>query len=241
MNTNTDLKSWDDGALDYLTEASEEADVFKRLVDTPSFLSLIGDVSGRKVLDIGCGNGDFSKKLGESGAHITGLDGSKNMIEAAKKIYPQAEYVISDLMNEELPFEKDSFDVVTSKMMLMNVSSVKTVSQRVHKVLKAGGLYAIDVVHPFRPLLKSKLSDKSNRYDSSFMYFDETASSISFAGNKYAFYYRSVSKYMNDIASCGFIFDKMQEVGVDEEFVKKYPDEQSKLNMPIALQVLFHK
>ena len=73
------------------------------------------------------------------------------------------------------------------------------------------------------------------------MYFNETASTISFAGNKYAFYYRSVSKYMNDIASSGFIFDRMEEIGVDADFVSKYPNELSKLNMPIALQLLFHK
>jgi ubiquinone/menaquinone biosynthesis C-methylase UbiE len=241
MNTNTDLKSWDDGALDYLTEASEETDVFKRLVDTPSFISLIDNIQGKKILDIGCGNGDFCKQLGERGAEVTGLDGSRNMIEEAKKVYPQADYVISDLMNEELPFDDNSFDIVTSKMMLMNISSVKTVSERAYKVLKHGGLYAIDVVHPFRPLLKSKLQESSNRYDSSFNYFKETASSITFANNKYAFYYRSIGKYMNDVVSAGFIFNRMEEISVDEQFVAQYPKEQSKLNMPIALQLLFHK
>ena len=47
-------------------------------------LALAGDVSGRRVLDVGCGNGDLAIGLWKRGAIVTGIDVSREMIKAAK-------------------------------------------------------------------------------------------------------------------------------------------------------------
>lgn len=52
---NNDLQTWNQGASAYLEVASEESDLFKREVDTPTFISLLGDIKGKSILDIGCG------------------------------------------------------------------------------------------------------------------------------------------------------------------------------------------
>lgn len=236
---NDDLKTWDNGAQDYLVEASEENDVFKREVDTPTFIDLLGDLEGKVVLDIGCGNGDFVKKLSKLAAKVIGLDGSPNMIDAAHKNFPEGNFIVSDLINEDIPMTPSSIDIVTSKMMLMNVKSVKKVGERVYKVLRSGGLYAIDVVHPFRPILKNL--QNSGRYDKYLSYFTETTGSIEFGNKKYSFYYRPISQYINETIASGFKLLEIKELGINDKLVEKYPDLQSKLNSPISLHLVFQK
>jgi 2-polyprenyl-3-methyl-5-hydroxy-6-metoxy-1,4-benzoquinol methylase len=47
-------------------------------------LESVGDVSGCRVLDIGCGDGEFALELSRRGAIVTGIDASAAMIDAAK-------------------------------------------------------------------------------------------------------------------------------------------------------------
>lgn len=76
-------------------------------------LSQIGNLNGKSILDVGCGFGDFygflinNKKLKLK--KYLGIDTNPNMILAAKKKYPKAEFIVGDLM-EKLP--KESFDYV---------------------------------------------------------------------------------------------------------------------------------
>jgi ubiquinone/menaquinone biosynthesis C-methylase UbiE len=47
-------------------------------------LTLLGDVRGRYVLDVGCGDGDLAVELWRRGATVTGIDASPEMVEAAR-------------------------------------------------------------------------------------------------------------------------------------------------------------
>lgn len=236
---NEDLKSWDDGAMSYLAMATDTADPFKQLVDTPSFISLLGDLKGKTVLDIGCGDGLFCTELMSRGAKVIGLDGSKNMLSMAKSNCPTAEFIRCDLINENIPL-KQKVAIVTSKMMLMNVASVKLTSEKVWQVLKVGGLYGVDIVHPFRPLIKNLINKKS-KYQSGFSYFQETRGTINFSGKDFAFYYRPLQTYINDIIGAGFSLIKIQEPFVPEDLLKKFPDLADKQKYPTSLHLLFRK
>ncbi len=236
---NKNLKSWDDGAKKYLEVASEDNDLFKSLIDIPVFISLLGDIKGKRILDIGCGNGDLINKLIKKGAIVYGLDGSRNMIEAAMQNAPKAEeYVVCDLMNEEIPFDEEYFDIVTSKMMLMNVSSLDVLAWKVKKVLKDKGLFAADFLHPFRPIYKQAISDTKS-YDDNLNYFEETEGKIRFQDKEYAFYYRPTSLYINTFIQEGFQLVKMQEPFVSKEFIKKHPGESKRLEQTISMHLLF--
>lgn len=59
-------------------------DALKRYLQYPGLLKLLGNVKGKRVLDIGCGNGFFSSMIAERGAKIVGFDISEKQIEFAK-------------------------------------------------------------------------------------------------------------------------------------------------------------
>jgi SAM-dependent methyltransferase len=66
---------------------------------------------GQRVLDIGCGAGVFLRLVADRGAQPFGLDASNALIGAARQRVPEADLRVGDM--EALPFDDDSFDLVT--------------------------------------------------------------------------------------------------------------------------------
>jgi SAM-dependent methyltransferase len=64
-----------------------------------------------RVLDIGCGSGAFLRLVADGGAQPSGIDASAALISFAQGRLPQADLRVGEM--EELPWEDDSFDLVT--------------------------------------------------------------------------------------------------------------------------------
>ncbi len=77
------------------------------------FLGAIGDVSGKSLLDFGCGKGDFFGFLRENGVSPSycGIDVNENLIELARQKYPGVEFIAMDI--DEESFDR-RFDVIVS-------------------------------------------------------------------------------------------------------------------------------
>jgi SAM-dependent methyltransferase len=72
---------------------------------------IAGDLSGKSILDFGCGKGDFYGFMREQGmvCRYCGLDVNENLIKMAKTKYPEAEFVAADI--DDVDFDRE-FDVV---------------------------------------------------------------------------------------------------------------------------------
>jgi SAM-dependent methyltransferase len=69
----------------------------------------IGDLRGSKVLDFGCGKGDFYGFLKELGIEVdyTGLDINSNLIDLARKKYPDTDFRTFDISKEDFTEDYD--------------------------------------------------------------------------------------------------------------------------------------
>ena len=108
-------------------------------------LELVGDVDGRKVLDIGCGDGAFAVELWKHGAIVSGVDTSAEMIKAARR---RAEAERADIdfevaAAERLPFASQQFDVVTAVTILCFVRDAAPTFREVVRVLRPDGRFVI--------------------------------------------------------------------------------------------------
>lgn len=97
---------------------------------------LLGDISGRSVLDLGCGDGRLTKELVDKGAIVVGIDASSNMIESALEKGLDAR-VIDAL---EMPFEEE-FDAVFTNATLHWIPNHPLLAQRVMRALKPNGQF----------------------------------------------------------------------------------------------------
>ncbi|MCK6450989.1 MAG: class I SAM-dependent methyltransferase [Alphaproteobacteria bacterium] len=127
--------SWRGSGIGAITEAIE-----RRLI-----LELVGDVAGRRVLDVGCGDGALAVELSQRGAAVAGIDSSRAMIEAARRLAERRRVDIDfrAATAERLPFPAEQFDVVVAVTILCFVEDAAPVFREMARVLRPGGRLVI--------------------------------------------------------------------------------------------------
>src|SRR6516225_8913807 len=96
---------------------------------------------GEYILDLGCGDGQLTQRIGDSGAHVLGADESPNMVAAARERGVEAEQANA----EQLPFRDGTFDAVFSNAVLHWVRDQDAMMAQVHRVLKPGGRFVAEM------------------------------------------------------------------------------------------------
>ncbi len=88
---------WNRVADDWRMQVGDDGDGNRILNSDPVLWAFAGDVSGRTVLDAGCGTRYLSKKLRDRGACVTGIDFSERMIETARAHNPDRDFRVDSL------------------------------------------------------------------------------------------------------------------------------------------------
>jgi trans-aconitate methyltransferase len=96
---------------------------------------------GEYILDLGCGDGQLTKRLRDSGAHVLGVDASPEMVAAARERGIEAEQAKAEL----LPFRDATFDAVFSNAALHWVRGQDAMIGQVQRVLKPDGRFVAEM------------------------------------------------------------------------------------------------
>lgn len=130
-----------------------EASLIGAYYARPAILALAGDVTGRKILDVGCGSGPLLEALRDRGAVVTGLDNSTGMLEMARRrLGAGADLRVADL-SSPLPFPGGEFDDVVACLVLHYLEDWAGPLAELRRVLKPGGRLLVAVDHPFVTVL----------------------------------------------------------------------------------------
>ena len=103
----------------------------------------LGNLSGRKVLDVACGTGEWLAYFEASGASVAGIDLSQRAIEECVRRFPSGEFACGPA--EVLPFPSDRFDVVTCMGSLEHFLDKRAALAEMNRVGKVGATYLIFV------------------------------------------------------------------------------------------------
>lgn len=118
------------------------------------------DVSGRRALDLACGSGRYSRLLADAqAAHVVAMDLCVPMLRQVTA----APRVCGNMM--QLPFARESFDLVISGLALGHASGVREWMAEVSRVLRPGGILLYSDFHPEAALmgLPRTFKDKNER------------------------------------------------------------------------------
>ncbi len=112
----------------------------ERSKEFASCLSRFTGIAGKKVLDLGCGQGALSCVLDSMGAKVFALDASDSVLRQAKKLCGSRSIVFKKSASKRLPFKDGYFDAVVLFYVLEHVDDLKGVLEEAKRVLKKGGL-----------------------------------------------------------------------------------------------------
>lgn len=127
-------------------------------------LRLSGDVRGRKILDLGCGDGCLVYLLAKKGGQVTGVDNDElgikfageNLAARLKNLKNSYKFVCSSVYN--LPFPENSFDLVISSEVIEHLQEPDRMLAEARRVLKTSG--KVILTTPYR--LTEKPSDHNH-------------------------------------------------------------------------------
>jgi SAM-dependent methyltransferase len=174
----------------------------------------LGDVTGRSVLEIGCGAAPCSRWLTAAGAHAVGLDISAGMLRhaAAGNESTGLRPALVRASADQLPFADASFDAACSAFGgVPFVADVGAVFREVARVLRPGAPWVFSVTHPMRWIFPDDPGPMGLTVVQS--YFDRTPYlEVDGDGNAtYVEHHRTLGDYVRQLAAAGLALEDLVE------------------------------
>ncbi|WP_190816966.1 class I SAM-dependent methyltransferase [Saccharopolyspora pogona] len=167
---------------------------------------LLGDVRGKRVLEVGCGAASCSRWLADQGAHPVGLDISAGMLRHAVAGGERSRTAVPLVQASAdcLPFADDSFDLACSAFGgVPFVADAGAVFREVARVLRPGGRWVFAVTHPMRWVFPDDPGPTG--LTATHSYFDHTPYvEIDADGQAtYVEHHRTLGDYVRQLAAAG--------------------------------------
>lgn len=178
---------------------------------TETDLRLLGAVSDKRVLDLGCGNGQAAIAFAKQGAHAIGLDPSQELLTAAKR-WSDREGVKVELHHGDLAdlafMRADSVDLVFSAWAFGGVADLTRVFRQVHRVLRQGAPLVFSIPHPMYDVIDDNDAEQPLLVRRS--YFDRSPIDEQGAG-PFADYHHTVGDIFMGLTRNNFRVDALLE------------------------------
>lgn len=118
-------------------------------LEAPLVRARVGDVRGLDALDLGCGTGRHAVWLAQSGATVTAVDFSAEMLARARsKAGAEAVRFVEHDLHERLPLGYRQFDLVVSGLVLEHIVDLSAFFGEVQRVLRPNGRAVLSTMHP---------------------------------------------------------------------------------------------
>ena len=177
--------------------------------DTPTDreLRLLGELRGKRVLDLGCGNGAAAINFGHQGAIVIALDGSDARLAEARARAERAEVKVEWRKGDlaDLAFLRaESIDVAFSADAIAEVDDAARLFRQVQRVLKPSGPFVFSYEHPIGLCISaSGVVERS--------YFEPGPVTVDRGGEPVPVYARTIGEVFTELGRAGFRVDTILE------------------------------
>ena len=173
-----------------------------------SKLKLLGNLKGKKVLEIGCGGAQCGIAMANKGARVTGIDISEEQLKFAKKLVEKNKVNITFHQGDirELPqIKSNSQDIVFSAYALLYVDNLDKCFKEVYRILKKSGMFVFSLDHPFDAMIDKKTMKVRRSY------FKTGAYREKYTHGTWVGYNRTVGQLFDTLVETGFQVERIIE------------------------------
>jgi SAM-dependent methyltransferase len=251
---------WEANADTWTKHSRAGHDVYRDVLNTPAFLSLLPSIDGLDGLDVGCGEGSNTQWLARRGARMCAVDIAPTFIAHARAREVAdplgIDFQVGDAM--ALSFADSTFDFATSFMALMDMPDQHLAFLEVSRVLRPGGFFQFSILHPcFVPPHRRNLWDENGRSLALEVarYFDGTDGEVEswwfetvaheerqkVAPFRVPRFHRTLSAWIDFIVGAGLVLEKMAEPRASPEVAELEPVVADTRVAPIFLHMRVRK
>lgn len=222
----------------YLTKRAKGSSPNETL-EEPIMDELIGNCAHQRILDLGCGDGRYGRKLLHAAAgHYHGVDGSKNMIESATTNLRGKQAELTQAMLEELDLPPATYDLVISRLALHYLEDLDSLLERVYDWLRPGGRFIFSVEHPLITSHYAAYQGGKKRKRKDWIvdnYFLPGPRVNEWNGKDVVKYHRTLEEYYGKLKSAGLRIDDLRESKPQAAYFSDTKDFERRRRIPLFL------
>jgi len=233
---------WEQNAEAWTALSRAGYDLYRDVINAPTFLKMLPDVKGQKGLDIGCGEGYNTRLVAQKGAKLTGIDISETFVDHARELDVQEPLGIDYRVcsASEMQFPDNNFNFCVATMSLMDMPDPSKAIVEAYRVLKPGGFFQFSISHPCFATSKWQWQKDEKGRRSALLcgdYFIRQNGNIEqwifgaapdeekdkYPPFKIPRFTMILSDWVNTLIKTGFRIEELCEPHPDEATVQKYP------------------
>lgn len=206
-------------------------------IEAPIIFELLEDVSGKAILDLGCGDASFGRELLKQGAQsYSGVEGSEQMMNKARKEMEGLGGTLYQMTMEAYPFPANDVDIVTSRFAIHYIKEIEQLFKNIHRTLKEGGKFVFSVQHPLTT--SSFESKKTGGKRGSWIvddYFLEGERKEPWIDKMVVKYHRTIEHYFAALTRAGFKITDLREGLPQRQHFSAEEEFQRRNRIPVVL------
>ncbi|QLB13491.1 methyltransferase family protein [Bisgaardia hudsonensis] len=198
------------------------------VVEKPTMLSLLPDLTEKTLLDMGCGTGEHLQLyLQRKAKFVVGIDLSQSMLQQAKinltkHNEKQPHFALHHLAMEHIDELADEFDVITSSFAFHYIEDFPKLLRKIYHKLKPDGEMIFSQEHPIVTCYKQGDRWQKNEHKQQIAYRlnyyrEEGERDRSWFKQPFKTYHRTIATIFNDLIATGFKIEKVVEPMLAEQ------------------------
>jgi ubiquinone/menaquinone biosynthesis C-methylase UbiE len=217
------IGAWDQAAEEFASFFGEDDEFWHTHIINPCLMDLVGDATGKTLLDLGCGEGHLARQLADMtrrDIRIIAVDASAKMIQIAKEKsagYANCLTFQHADAGDLAEIRDDSIDIALCNMALMDIKNCRQAIQEVSRTLRRRGIFVFSILHPcfFTPgseWLRAESGDvtgwKVDNYHLALAWKSVVKSRMN---NQTYYFHRTLEDYCSMLCECGFAIVSIRE------------------------------
>lgn len=205
-------------------ESVDNGDPSRELLLDPVVWALCGDVRDLRVLDVGCGEGRFARRLTAAGAHVVGLDPIPALLARCRELDAIGTYVLAS--GERLPVASNGFDLAVAYLTLIDIPDFRAAIREMARALRPGGRLIVanlTGINTSNPEGWIKGAEGERLHFAVDRYLEERPNNVEWKGIRVVNWHRPLSAYMQAYLEAGLEL---------EQFLEPQPSDHDVLQNP---------